>query len=67
MDLMFIKPDINAQMPLNTVIITKFIIQLGVNDFEKILNTTIPTININKERISLLLNFNLNIFIAKNN
>lgn len=65
MDLILIKPEINAQAIPAELIITKLIIQLAVNDLDTILKITKPLINTAKAKSSLTLTLNLKIRQAK--
>lgn len=65
MDLILIKPEINAQAIPAELIITKLIIQLAVNDLDTILKITKPLINTAKAKSNLTLTLNLKIRQAK--
>lgn len=64
-DFTFINPDTKAQTPQKTTIIAKLTSHMGVKDFDKMLNITMPTINTRRAMIKRTLTLNLNILYTK--
>ena len=60
-DLILIKPEINAQIPQKTTIIPKLIIQFAVKDLDNILKIIMPAIKTKIDKINLTFTLNLNI------
>ena len=64
-DFRFNNPETKAQAPQNTHIMAKLIIQLAVNDLDKILKSIIPVMKTSNAIIKRTLTLNLNILKAK--
>ena len=65
MDLILRSLDTKAHKPQNTHIIAKLISQFGVKALENRLKRITPVIKTQSDRISFVLNLNLNILTAK--
>ena len=65
MDLILRSLDTKDHKPQNTHIMTKLMSQFGVKALENKLNRITPVIKMQSDRISFVLNLNLNILTAK--